>query len=346
MNYYEILGVKKDASKEEIDQAYRQKARELHPDMNPDPKATDQFKKVNEAFEILNHPLKRAEYDLHAKVGGAGPSVGRYAYDDMMAHMFGFGRNARRKQGRDLKTEIHIDFNDVLTGCTRDLLVDRQTKCVMCMGQGAVDWQSCDVCGGSGRKVLNTTPLRFEVPCVKCRGGGKFPGKMCSDCNGTGWKAAKQETITVHVPPGVVDGMHLRLEGQGDSDGGDRGDLYVMIIINPHSFFVRHGHADVLCSIPLTYSELMFGTELEIPSIDGGKIKLHVPPRTHAGARLRLSGQGLPFLGNAERGNLYARIDLDIPEDASEEYANKVKELAEMEKSNYGRKRKTFNQLL
>jgi len=346
MNYYETLGIKKDASQEDIQQAYRKKARECHPDVNSSEDATDQFKKVNEAFEVLNNPAKRSEYDLHGKVGGHGPSVSRYAHDDMMAHMFGFGHNVRRKQGRDIKVEVAIDLQEVLVGCKKDISVDRHSKCVMCMGQGAVDWKSCDACGGTGRKVLSVNPFRLEVACSVCHGGGKFPGKQCTDCKGTGWKINRKETLSVHIPPGVVDGMHLRLEGQGDEENGDRGDLYVMVTVKPHQFFIRQGNTDLLCSIPITFSELVFGTELDIPTLDGGKIKLKIPPKTAPGSKLRLAKQGLPFLGDNNRGNLLVVVDLDIPDNGGHDYANKVSELAALEKTCYGSKRKSFNQLL
>ena len=346
MNYYELLGVGKDSSTDDIDKAYRQKALELHPDRNPDKDATEKFKRVTEAYEVLKDPLKKSEYDLYGKVGSRGPSVGRYAYDDMMAHMFGFGRNVRRKQGRDLKVDVSIELAEVITGCTKDVTITHQEKCSTCQGQGAVDWKLCNICNGMGRRVLNQNPFVIETQCGACHGKGKFPGRECGDCGGNGWKGTRQETLSVRIPAGVVDGMHLRLEGQGDEENGDKGDLYVMVIVKPHDFFVRHGNTDMFCSIPLTFSELMFGVELEIPSLDGNKIKLAVPPKTHPKSRLRLMGQGLPSLGESGRGNLYAVIDLDIPECNNVEYRNKIAELSDLEKLNYGTARKTFNNLL
>lgn len=341
-DYYEVLGVQKGASEDEIKKAYRQVAKKYHPDLNPDNKEAEKsFKEVNEAYEILSDSGKRAKYDQfgHAGVdpsyggggGGYGGGFGGMDFGDLGDIFEGFfgggfgGGSTRRgnpnapRRGGDLYTSCTISFFEACKGVKKTIDYARQEACPDCGGSGAQkghDPETCSECGGSGQvRVTQRTPLgaiSTSRTCTKCNGAGKVITHPCAKCSGGG-RIKKSGKFEVQIPAGVDDGQTLAVRGQGDSglNGGPAGDLQVTINVRPDTLFKRDGY-DIHCEIPLTYTQAVFGDELIVPTIDG-KVKYTIVEGTQPGTVFRLKGKGVPALNGRGRGDQYVEVTVEVP---------------------------------
>ncbi|HCC32803.1 MAG TPA: molecular chaperone DnaJ [Clostridiales bacterium] len=325
-DYYELLGVPRDASQNDIKKAFRELARKYHPDVNPgDPTAEERFKAINEAYEVLGDAEKRQRYDRfgHVAAGagqGAGPGPGFDPFSglgDLFEAFFGESPTTSRR-GRDQVYELLIDLEQALSVTEAEIEVDREEKCPICGGSGArigSPPRKCPRCGGRGRveAVQNTFLGRFVSlqACDRCRGEGTIVEDPCPDCRGAG-RVVRHRKIRVRIPPGVEDGDRLRLAGEGPagSRGAPSGDMYVVIRIRPHSVFTRRGR-DLHCEAQLDMAAAALGTEIAVPTLDG-EVKLSVPPGTQPGANFRLRGKGMPARGGSARGDLHVRVKVVV----------------------------------
>ena len=349
-DYYEVLGVSRNASADEVKRAYRKLAIQFHPDKNPgDKKAEEKFKELSEAYEVLSDPQKKQMYEQFGHAGvsggpgagpggfdfsgfGAGAGAGGASINDIFGDIFGdlFGgaaggrRGARRRAARggdDLKTQIDITFEEAAFGAEKIITIPKTMECDTCHGTGAkpgTQPQACAQCGGRGEVSFQQGFFAISQPCPSCRGAGQTIPNPCANCHGSG-HVKKRAQIAVKIPAGVDTGQRLKLTGEGESGerGGAPGDLYVVINILPHDFFTRDG-ADVICEVPVTFSQAALGTEIEVPSLEG-KVKVKIPPGTQSHKTLRLKGKGLPHLGSHGRGDQLVRVIVEVPTKLSQE---------------------------
>ena len=342
-DYYEVLGVSKGASDDEIKKAYRKLAKKYHPDMNPgDKEAEAKFKEVNEAYSILSDSDKRARYDQfgHAGVdpnyGAGGPGGGFGGFDmgdidlgDIFGSFFGGGfggfggsSSARRngpQKGESLRASLTISFEEAAFGCEKEINLTRTEQCEACHGSGAepgTTAETCPDCRGTGvvRVQQRTGGFAFSstAPCSRCRGTGKIIHTPCKACGGSG-SVKKSKRVTVSIPAGIDDGQAISLRGQGNAgkNGGPAGDLIVAVHVKPHPQFQRDG-TTVLYEQPVTFYQAVMGAELEIPTIDG-KVKYNLPAGTQTGTTFRLRGKGIPELRGRGRGDQYVTIRIQVP---------------------------------
>ena len=326
-DYYEVLGVGRDAGEREIKSAYRKLALEFHPDRNPgDAEAEGRFKEAAEAYSVLGDADKRRRYDQfgHAGVGGAGgggfdPTVFS-DFGDILGDLFGFGdvfgrRSSGPRRGADLRYNLEIELNDVLEATEAQIQIPKMRPCETCDGSGARPGTSAETCGrcrGSGQVDLQQGFFRISRPCDACAGAGEIVHDRCRDCRGAG-RIESEQTISVRVPPGVDDGTRLRLTGEGEAGvaGGPPGDLYVVISLKRHSMFERDG-GDIHCEVPVQFVQAALGAEVEIPAL-GGKLKLPIPAGCQSGKVMRLKGKGLPTLRSAVRGDQLVHVFVETP---------------------------------
>lgn len=360
-DYYEILGVKKDASKEEIKKAYRKLARKWHPDINPGNKDAEQkFKEFSAAYDCLGNDEKKKLYDEFgedglragfdekkareykqygayeqqgAYEGGPGSQgYGRYqSYEDIFGDLFsgsGYGRRSRTDAssvGMDMEYEITIDLLSALKGFETELSMQNMTDCPGCKGSGiepASTMAKCQTCGGSGRMNVAQGPMQFTKPCPDCHGHGSI-GKACAQCMGSGQVTAT-DRIRVTIPQGVKEGSRVRLAGKGGQglNGGRPGDLYLIIHVKEHPLLKREGD-DLFMDVPITVGEAMRGGSVEIPTIDG-QIKVKVPPGSQSGQTLRLKGKGAMNMKSKKRGELMVKLIVKVPQTDDKEVLEAV----------------------
>lgn len=345
-DYYEVLGVSKTATDDELKKAYRKLAKQYHPDLNPgDKEAEKKFKEANEAYEVLSDSTKRARYDQfgHAGVdpsyGAGGPDAGGFGgfggFDmgdlgDIFEGFFGGGFGSSRRanpnaprRGGDLQTSCTISFFEACKGVKREISIQRMESCPDCYGSGSEpghDAQTCPDCHGTGQvRVTQRTPLGSMTssrPCSRCGGKGKIITNPCKKCNGNG-RIRVTKKIEVSIPAGVDDGQTLAVRGQGDSgiNGGPAGDLHVTVTVRPDTLFKRDGY-DIWCEIPLTYMQAALGDELTVPTIDG-KVKYTIPEGTQPGTVFRLRGKGVQNLNGRGRGDQYVEVTVEVPKGLS-----------------------------
>jgi molecular chaperone DnaJ len=347
-DYYEVLGVSRSADTAEIKKAYRQLALKLHPDKNPgDAKAEQAFKEVSEAYEVLSDPEKRQLYDRYGHEGlkarGYGPSF--RDVEDIFSHfsdifegslfegLFGGRRRGRHGGGADQLTEIELTLEEVATGVTRKVEVRRRAVCKTCRGSGAKAGSSpqvCPTCAGYGQVEASSGFFSIRRTCPQCGGEGATIADPCRDCRGEG-RVAERREITVDVPAGVHTGNQLRLAGEGDEGvrGGPPGDLYCRIHVEEHRFFQRDGD-DLLCEVPITFSDAALGAKIEVPSLQG-KTVVTVPPGVQSGAILELRGRGLPSLESSRRGDQLVRVIVETPRRLSAQARKLFEQLRELD---------------
>ena len=366
-DYYEVLGVSKGASEDEIKKAYKKLARKYHPDMNPgDKEAEEKFKEVNEANEVLSDPEKKARYDQFGFAGvdpnyGAGGAGGGYGggFDfgdlgDIFGSFFGGGfggGQARRngpQRGESIRASVSVTFKEAAFGCEKEVTIQRSEQCTTCKGNGCAPGTTpeiCPDCHGRGVvQVQQRTPMGVFAssrPCQRCHGTGKIIHQPCTDCGGTG-AVRKRKTIKINIPAGIDHGQTISLRGQGNAgkNGGPAGDLLITVMVQPHELFRREGN-DVFCEDPITFSQAVLGATLEIPTIDG-QVKYDIPEGTQTGTVFRLRGKGIPVLNGRGRGDQYVTVTIETPRGLNREQRDALKKFdAALGEGNY-EKRKSF----
>ena len=372
-DYYEVLGVSKGASEDEIKKAYKKLARKYHPDMNPgDKEAEEKFKEVNEANEVLSDPEKKARYDqfgfagVDPSYGGGAGGYGAGGYGaggfdfgdlgDIFGSFFGggFGGAQRRnpnapQRGESIRASVTISFTEAAFGCEKEITVDRSEQCPTCKGNGCAAGTTpevCPTCRGTGTvQVRRQTPMGVfasSAPCTKCGGTGRIIHQPCPDCRGQG-AVRKRRSITVTIPAGIDDGQTISLRGQGHAgkNGGPNGDLLINIMVQPHELFHREG-TSVFCEAPITYAQAVLGGTLEIPTIDG-KVKYDIPEGTQTGSVFRLRGKGIPVLNGRGRGDQYVTVTIETPKNLNKEQKEALKKFSDLlGESNYEKHRSFF----
>ena len=345
-DYYEVLGLQKGASADEIKKAYRSLAKKYHPDVNKEPGAEEKFKEINEAYDTLSDPDKKARYDQYGFDdptqgfgGGAGGGFGGGfgGFEDIINQFFGGG--ARRsssgpQQGQDVEKQMNITFEEAVYGCKKKIRLTVDEECIHCGGTGAAsknDIKTCSKCGGRGRVVMRQQTIfgytNVETNCPDCNGRGKIITKKCPECGGKG-RVRKTKDIEVTIPAGMQTGMTLRMEGYGGAglNGGPNGDLYISFICGEHSQFKRDG-LNIILTIPISYSQAALGDSIEVPTIDGN-VSLKIPAGTQPGTKLRLRGRGTknPKGGNA-RGDQIVICNVVVPTSLSADEKKLIEQL-------------------
>jgi molecular chaperone DnaJ len=352
-DYYEVLGVQKGASADEIKKAYRKLAKENHPDLHPGDKAAEErFKEINEAYEILSDEDKRAKYDQYghaafdpnAGFGGGFDGFGGFGdLGDIFGDLFGgfgFGGSTRARnpnaprQGENLRASVSISFEEAAFGCQKEVTVGRVEKCPDCGGNGCAPGTTpeiCPDCKGSGQvRTTQRTPFGMTQTmsaCPKCRGTGKIIHQPCKTCRGAG-SVRKQQKIKVTIPAGIDDEQTISLRGQGNSgiNGGPAGDLLVTVIVRPHARFERDG-TSVLLEQEISYAQAALGAEVEVPTLDG-PVKLTIPEGTQPGSVFRLRGKGIPYLRGSGRGDQFVTVRLAVPKNLSSSQKELLRQFA------------------
>jgi molecular chaperone DnaJ len=347
-DYYEVLGVGRGASDQELKSAYRKLALKYHPDRNPGNHAAEEkFKEASEAYQVLCDPDKRAAYDRygHAGVGAAGPGgfsgfqggvdIGDI-FGDLFGEMFNMGggggqRASRQQRGDDLRFDLSIEFEDAFFGTQTEVKIRRLEACPTCNGRGSASGRGPSVCGQcQGRGQIRYQQGFFSVArtCGACGGTGTIIGDPCQTCRGE-TRVSKELKLTVKVPPGVEEGTRIRYAGEGDAgrSNGPKGDLYVVLSIQPHDFFERDGH-DLRCVVPISFPQAALGAEIEIEGI-GGPVNLKIPEGTQSGKELRIRGRGVPILNGRGTGDLVVKVLVQIPRKLSRAQRELVNKLAE-----------------
>jgi len=350
-DYYEVLGVDKNATPDEIKKAYRKLARQYHPDVNKEPDAAEKFKEVKEAYEVLSDENKRAQYDRYGHTdpnqgfGGFGGFGGGGGFEDFggfgdIFDMF-FGGGSRRnpnapQRGADLQYTMTIEFKEAVFGKETDIEIPRTENCDHCNGSGArpgTHPETCSTCRGTGQQevVQNTAFGRIvnRRVCPACSGTGKIIREKCSKCNGSG-KVKNRRKIHVKIPAGIDDGSQIRLSGEGESGirGGPPGDLYIVVNVKPHDFFEREGD-DIYCEVPITFAQAALGDEIEVPTLSG-KVKLKIPAGTQTNTYFRLKGHGVPRLRGIGQGDQHVKVVVVTPTKLSEKQKELLREFAKL----------------
>ena len=365
-DYYEVLGITKNASEEEIKKAYRKAAHEHHPDKNQNDKTSEaKFKEANEAYQILSDSQKKAAYDSrgHAAFdqsagygGGSGFGGGFDVNDlgDIFGDIFGgaFGGGGRKKsgprKGQSIEVSVRISFMEAVFGVKKDISIRRHENCSTCRGTGAKPGtvvETCNKCNGSGQIRFQQQSIFGQMASVKdcdaCGGKGKTIKELCRDCGGKG-KVLKNATIPINIPAGIDDNQAISMSGEGmpGEKGGPSGDLIVHISVNPHPIFRRSG-SDVYCEIPITFVAAALGTELEVPTVDG-KVKINIPEGTQTGRKFRLTDKGIPFLQRKGRGSQYITVNVEVPTKLNKEQKDILRKFDEKTNNDSHQQGKSF----
>ncbi len=341
-DYYEVLGVQKGASEQELKKSYRRVAMKFHPDRNPDdPEAEDKFKEASEAYEVLSDSEKRAAYDQYGHAGvegqagmGGGAGFGNFSdiFGDVFGDIFSGGGGGRRggpSRGADLRYTLDLSLEDAVKGTTVKIKVPTLVSCKPCKGSGAKSGtspKSCSTCGGVGQVRMQQGFFSVQQTCPACRGKGTIISDPCRECHGHG-RVEETKTLSVKVPPGVDTGDRIRLAGEGEAgaDGGPAGDLYVQVNVKDHEFFQRDGK-NLYCEVPISIFDACLGGELEVPTLDG-RVKLKVPAETQTGKLFRMRGKGVVPVRGGAAGDLMCRVVVETPVNLSKKQKETLEEL-------------------
>ena len=333
-DYYDVLGIKRGAGDSDIKSAFRRLAKEHHPDRNPgDASAEQKFKEINEAYEVLKDEQKRAAYDQfgHAAFEGGGPrGPGGFGpdfsssmsdiFDDLFGEFMGGRRGGRqrsaRERGADLRYNMEITLAEAFVGKQAQIRVPTSVTCETCSGSGARAGSrptTCQTCGGAGKVRASQGFFTIERTCPACQGRGETIDDPCPACHGHG-RVTKERTLAVSIPPGVEDGTRIRLAGEGEAGqrGGPTGDLYIFLSIKPHEFFQRDG-ADIFCRVPIAMTTAALGGNVDVPTVEGNRVRMPVPSGTENGKQFRLKGKGMPVLRSKTVGDMYIQVDVETP---------------------------------
>ncbi len=331
-DFYKILGVEKSANADELKKAYRQMALKYHPDRNKDDKAAEaKFKEVNEAYDVLKDPQKRAAYDQFGTTDFAAGGGGRQgpdfssmggSFSDIFEGMFGdfMNRGGQQKtgpqRGSDLQYTMEITLEEAFTGKESTIKIPINETCDKCTGSGAMPGtgeEKCPTCDGQGRMRMQQGFFTIERTCPTCQGAGKIIREACDKCGGKG-AIRREKTLKVKIPQGVDTGRRIRLtgEGEGGTRGGAPGDLYILLAIKPHKFFQREG-TDLYCRVPIPMTKAALGGDLEVPTVDGKKTRFSIKAGTQNGQRVRLKGKGMPIMKSDQSGDMYVELQVEVP---------------------------------
>ncbi|MBN1910626.1 MAG: molecular chaperone DnaJ [Pirellulales bacterium] len=358
--YYEVLGVARNASDDEIADRYRDLAMKYHPDRNQgDESAADKFKEAAEAFDVLSHREKRARYDRygHAGVQGQGgatqfhdPSDIFAAFGDIFGDLFGgglgggFGRRNRVRQGADIRCQVTINLQEAARGCEKAISFRRHRTCDTCHGSGCrpgTQPVKCQYCGGAGRVVQSTGIFSMQTTCPACKGAGSQIKDPCRECRGSGY-VRDDVTRNVSIPAGVDGNTRLRLQGEGEPspNGGPPGDCYCFIAVEKHPLFEREGQ-HLICQVPVSYAQAALGATIDVPTLDGPK-PLEIRQGTQPGDVYTMSGEGMPSPRQRGRGDLLVQVLLEVPKQLDDEHEALLRKLADLEHANVTPHRKSF----
>jgi len=346
-DYYEILGVSRDATEEEIKKAYRKAALKYHPDRNPgDKEAEEKFKEAAEAYEVLRDPEKRRLYDQFGHEGLKGTGFTGFSgfedifssFSDIFEEFFGFGRSTRSRgrsrsqarAGRDLRYDLTISFMDAAFGKDTEIEISRLEPCIICRATGIKPGSNpavCPYCHGRGEIVRSQGFFTMSTTCSYCRGQGQVITDPCPDCRGQG-QVKKRRKLSIKIPAGVETGSRLRLRGEGEPglNGGPPGDLYIYIQVEPHEFFQRNGN-DIICQIPISFPQAALGADIEIPTLSGTK-KISIPPGIQSGETICLKGEGIPYLKGGGRGDQIVQVIVRTPTKLTKRQEELLREFA------------------
>lgn len=368
-DYYEVLGVSKGASDDELKKAFRKEAKKYHPDLHPgDKEAEAKFKEINEAYEVLSNPEKRQRYDQfgHAGVdpnygaGGGGGFNGGFndfgdIFSDIFGGGFGFGGGGRRngpKRGNDVRQVVNVSFEEAAFGCKKKINVTKMESCHTCGGTGAkagTQPETCQHCHGTGQiQTQQRTILGYMTnvtTCPNCHGTGKIIKEPCRDCRGTG-KVRTSKTIEINIPAGIDDGQTMQLSGQGEPGerGGPHGDLLITVKVRPHDIFKRRDN-DIFLNMPISFVQAALGATLKVPTLDG-LVEYDIPEGTQSGTRFRLRGKGIPFIRGKGRGDQYVTVTVEVPKNLTSKQKELLKEFEEdknyKQKKSFAEKMKDF----
>jgi molecular chaperone DnaJ len=343
-DYYELLGVNRNASEDEIKKAYRKLALQYHPDRNPGNKqAEEKFKEVSEAYSVLSDPQKRAQYDQfgHAAFGEGGPFAGGFDFSggfedifgDIFGEFFGTGAGGRRRgraRGEDLRYNLTLKFEEAVRGAEKKIKIPRHGPCETCRGSGAKPGtapQTCPTCRGRGQVSFQQGFFSVSRTCGQCQGQGTIIKDPCSACGGAG-RVRTMHTLSIKIPPGVDNGSRLKLRGEGESGpaGGTPGDLYVVIQVEPHPIFIRD-ELDIVCEIPISFVQAALGAEIDVPTLEG-KVKMKIPAGTQSGKVFRLKGKGVKDHQGYRQGDQLVRVVVETPTRLTAKQRELLKEFA------------------
>jgi len=353
-DYYEVLGLDRSASEADLKSAFRRMAKQYHPDRNPDDAESElRFKEINEAYETLKDPQKRAAYDQfgHAAFDGSGgPGAGGFgpefssSMEDIFENFFGefMGRRgpgrgrSGRERGTDLRYNMEISLEEAFVGKNAQIRVPTSVGCETCSGSGAKPGTKpvpCSMCGGLGKVRASQGFFTIERTCPSCQGRGEMIEDPCGSCAGSG-RVTKERTLSVNIPAGVEDGTRIRLAGEGEAGlrGGPAGDLYIFLGIAPHEFFQRDG-SDLFCRVPISMVTAALGGQIDVPTVEGGMTRVKIPEGTETGKQFRLKGKGMPVLRSKMTGDMYIQVDVETPKSLSKRQKDLLKEFEELSKT-------------
>jgi len=347
-DYYELLGVHRNATEIEIKKAYRKLALKYHPDRNPgDKEAEEKFREITEAYQVLIDPQKRAQYDQFGRVFDDSSAGGDFSstifddfFDDIFEGFFGFSRSGRRRErptrGSDLEIDIEIEFEEAVFGVSKTIEISKEDVCSRCDGSGAEPGGkvTCPTCHGRGQFVQRQGFFTVSTTCHRCNGLGKIIKEVCKECNGKGVKYNKK-SISVNIPPGVDNGMTLRVSGEGNSGryGGPSGDLFVNIHVKPHKYFKRKGN-DIYLDVPIPFTDAILGTKITIPTLKGEK-ELEIKPGTQPNDTIVLKGYGIPEVKGYGVGNMIVNLKVVLPKKLTKEEKKLITEFKRVSKNSY-----------
>jgi len=365
-DYYEVLGLSRGASADEIKKAYRKKAKELHPDRNKDdPTAEKQFKEAGEAYDVLKDPDKKAAYDRfgHAAfengMGGHGHPGGGHGdfasafsdvFDDLFGDFMGGGARGgvrqRASRGSDLRYNLRVTLEDAFAGVQKSIRVPSSVACSACSGTGAeggAEPATCPTCSGMGKVRAQQGFFTVERTCPTCGGLGQIVKNPCRVCAGQG-RVEKDRTLSVNIPPGVETGTRIRLAGEGEAGlrGGPAGDLYIFIDVAPHEIFERQD-SNLFCRLPVSMSTAALGGDIEVPTIDGGRARVKIPEGSQSGRQMRLRGKGMPSLHGGGRGDMFIELAVETPVNLTSKQKELLREFAGLSEDNNPESRNFFS---
>ena len=349
-DYYEILGVSREASQEDIKKAFRKLALEYHPDRNSsDAGAEERFKELNEAYSVISDSEKRSQYDRFGHAGPAGHGFGGGFGDfrgmgvediinDFFGGIFGGGGGGKTYRGADLRYDLNITFDEAVFGTEKEIVVPRKGLCGECDGTGAkkgTQPERCGACNGRGQVTIQQGFFAIRSTCSRCSGTGQVIKDPCGKCSGTG-SVRETRTLKVKVPPGVETGTRLKLRGEGEAGigGGAQGDLYVALSVQEHPFFIREG-PDLLCEVPITFPQAAVGAKIDVPTLSGKK-ELSIPAGTASGHEFVLRGEGVASLSSGRRGNLIIRVLIEVPRKLSKRQKELLDEFQKLSEASPG----------